>query len=103
MNPIVPFGRVPPPQRRHEIPSPLKAQLVEVFVAGLDAFHWVFRLVVLDKGRVIEEGSHEELVAKGGLYAQLWQRQSGGFLLDDAPGEPANDTFDIGAKGEAAE
>jgi len=42
------------------------------------------RLVVMDKGRVVEEGSHEELVALGGLYAQLWQRQSGGFLLDDA-------------------
>ncbi|TIT84730.1 MAG: ATP-binding cassette domain-containing protein, partial [Mesorhizobium sp.] len=36
------------------------------------------RLVVMDKGRIIEEGSHEELVTKGGLYAQLWQRQSGG-------------------------
>ncbi|TGP19100.1 MULTISPECIES: ABC transporter ATP-binding protein [unclassified Mesorhizobium] len=58
------------------------------------------RLVVMDKGRVIEEGSHEELVAKGGLYAQLWQRQSGGFLLDDAPAEAANDVI---AKGEAAE
>ncbi|TPI86599.1 ABC transporter ATP-binding protein [Mesorhizobium sp. B2-8-9] len=46
------------------------------------------RLVVMDEGRIIEEGSHEELVAKGGLYAQLWQRQSGGFLLDDAPAEP---------------
>ncbi|SFO06955.1 ATP-binding cassette, subfamily B, multidrug efflux pump [Mesorhizobium sp. NFR06] len=45
------------------------------------------RLVVLDKGRIIEEGSHEELVAKGGLYAQLWQRQSGGFLLDDVSTE----------------
>jgi ATP-binding cassette subfamily B multidrug efflux pump len=45
------------------------------------------RLVVMDKGRIIEEGSHEELVAKGGLYAQLWQRQSGGFLLDEAPAE----------------
>ncbi|MDX8526815.1 ABC transporter ATP-binding protein [Mesorhizobium sp. MSK_1335] len=45
------------------------------------------RLVVLDKGRIIEEGSHEELVAGGGLYAQLWQRQSGGFLLDDVPAE----------------
>ncbi|RAZ88989.1 ABC transporter ATP-binding protein [Mesorhizobium hawassense] len=45
------------------------------------------RLVVMDKGRIIEEGSHEELVAKGGLYAQLWQRQSGGFLLDDGPAE----------------
>ncbi|PBB99348.1 ABC transporter ATP-binding protein [Mesorhizobium sp. WSM3862] len=45
------------------------------------------RLVVIDKGRIIEEGSHEELVTKGGLYAQLWQRQSGGFLLDDAQAE----------------
>ncbi|RVD59789.1 ABC transporter ATP-binding protein [Mesorhizobium sp. M2D.F.Ca.ET.185.01.1.1] len=45
------------------------------------------RLVVMDKGRIIEEGSHEELVARGGLYAQLWQRQSGGFLLDDGPAE----------------
>jgi len=45
------------------------------------------RLVVMDKGRIIEQGSHEELVAKGGLYAQLWQRQSGGFLLDDAPAQ----------------
>jgi len=58
------------------------------------------RLVVLDKGRVIEEGSHEELVASGGLYAQLWQRQAGGFLLDDGPVDAANDTV---AKGEAAE
>ncbi|MER8912569.1 ABC transporter ATP-binding protein/permease [Mesorhizobium sp. M0761] len=63
------------------------------------------RLVVLDKGRVIEEGSHEELVASGGLYAQLWQRQSGGFLLDDGPVDAANDAVanDIGLKGEAAE
>jgi ATP-binding cassette subfamily B multidrug efflux pump len=40
------------------------------------------RLVVMDDGDIIEEGSHDELVAKNGLYAQLWQRQSGGFLLD---------------------
>ncbi|TGQ33271.1 MULTISPECIES: ABC transporter ATP-binding protein [unclassified Mesorhizobium] len=63
------------------------------------------RLVVMDKGRVIEEGSHEELVARGGLYAQLWQRQSGGFLLDDNPADAANDAvaYDIGAKDQAAE
>ena len=38
------------------------------------------RLVVLDKGRIVEEGSHAELLARGGLYARLWERQSGGFL-----------------------
>ncbi len=43
------------------------------------------RLVVMDRGQIVEQGTHEALVAKGGLYAQLWQRQSGGFLLEDAP------------------
>lgn len=38
------------------------------------------RLVVLDEGRVVETGSHEELLAEGGLYASLWARQSGGFI-----------------------
>ena len=40
------------------------------------------RLVVLDKGRIIETGTHGELVSKGGIYADLWNRQSGGFLAD---------------------
>jgi len=38
------------------------------------------RLVVLDKGRIIEQGSHAELVDSGGIYSQLWHRQSGGFI-----------------------
>jgi ATP-binding cassette subfamily B multidrug efflux pump len=38
------------------------------------------RIVVLDKGRIAEEGTHAELLAAGGIYASLWGRQSGGFL-----------------------
>jgi ATP-binding cassette subfamily B multidrug efflux pump len=47
------------------------------------------RLIVLDKGRIVEEGDHRALLLKGGLYARLWAHQSGGFLgeeaEDDAP------------------
>lgn len=42
------------------------------------------RLVVMDEGRIIETGSHRELNSAGGLYASLWQRQSGGFIAHDA-------------------
>ncbi|HNR75923.1 MAG TPA: ABC transporter ATP-binding protein, partial [Parvularculaceae bacterium] len=42
------------------------------------------RLVVLDKGRIVETGSHKELIERGGLYADLWARQSGGFIANDA-------------------
>jgi ATP-binding cassette subfamily B multidrug efflux pump len=42
---------------------------------------------VMDRGRIVEEGTHDELVARAGIYAQLWQRQSGGFLLHDDPAE----------------
>ncbi len=38
------------------------------------------RLVVMDQGRIVEEGSHDALLEQGGLYARLWRRQSGGFL-----------------------
>jgi ATP-binding cassette subfamily B multidrug efflux pump len=40
------------------------------------------RLIVLEQGRIIEEGKHSDLLRRGGLYAQLWARQSGGFLKD---------------------
>ena len=40
------------------------------------------RLVVLDRGRIVEEGTHERLLAAHGHYAALWRRQSGGFRID---------------------
>ncbi|PRX05040.1 UNVERIFIED_ORG: ATP-binding cassette subfamily B multidrug efflux pump [Martelella mediterranea] len=48
-------------------------------IAALD------RLIVMDKGRIVEAGTHRQLLEKDGLYAALWARQSGGFLpeLDD--------------------
>jgi ATP-binding cassette subfamily B multidrug efflux pump len=45
------------------------------------------RLVVLDRGRIVEQGSHATLLAEGGTYAKLWHRQSGGFLEEAEPGE----------------
>lgn len=42
------------------------------------------RLVVMDEGRIVESGPHDVLLQSGGLYAQLWKRQSGGFLGGDA-------------------
>ncbi|MFJ2446088.1 ABC transporter ATP-binding protein [Pseudomonas sp. NPDC087626] len=41
------------------------------------------RLIVMDDGRIIEEGTHTELLGKNGVYARLWQHQSGGFLGED--------------------
>jgi ATP-binding cassette subfamily B multidrug efflux pump len=41
------------------------------------------RLIVMDKGRIVEEGDHRDLLARGGLYARLWAHQSGGFLGDE--------------------
>jgi ATP-binding cassette, subfamily B, multidrug efflux pump len=45
------------------------------------------RLVILDQGRIVEEGSHDELIERGGLYAELWGRQSGGFLAEQVAAE----------------
>jgi ATP-binding cassette subfamily B multidrug efflux pump len=43
------------------------------------------RLIVLDRGKIVEQGNHESLLAQGGLYASLWSRQSGGFLDETLP------------------
>jgi ATP-binding cassette, subfamily B, multidrug efflux pump len=56
------------------------------------------RLIVMDHGRVVEEGTHAELLARGGIYARLWAHQSGGFL-----GDEVEDAEEAGPAGAAAQ
>ena len=53
------------------------------------------RLVVLDKGRVVEQGDHRALLAQGGLYARLWSHQSGGFLGEEADDDAGPDRLHV--------
>ncbi|MEO0773777.1 MAG: ATP-binding cassette domain-containing protein, partial [Pseudomonadota bacterium] len=45
------------------------------------------RIIVMDQGRIVEDGTHSDLLALGGLYAGFWERQSGGFLQADQAAE----------------
>jgi ATP-binding cassette subfamily B protein len=55
------------------------------------------RILVFDQGRIVEDGTHEELLAQGGGYHQLWSRQAGGFVLDDgAAEEPVKEEEPLG-------
>jgi len=52
------------------------------------------RLIVLDRGRIVEEGTHERLLTARGHYAALWRRQSGGFRVDTPAGARDDAMFD---------
>jgi len=57
------------------------------------------RLVVMDRGRIVEEGTHADLLEFGGVYARLWSRQSGGFLDPGETGSPDAGSLDAGSLG----
>ncbi len=52
------------------------------------------RLIVMDQGRIVEQGDHASLLAAGGLYAKLWAHQSGGFLVEDDLDDTAQEAAD---------
>ncbi len=62
----------------------MKGKTVIAIAHRLSTIAMMDRLVVLDKGRIIETGTHAELVDNGGIYSSLWHRQSGGFIDADA-------------------
>jgi ATP-binding cassette subfamily B multidrug efflux pump len=60
----------------------MKGKTVIAIAHRLSTIAALDRLIVLDKGQILEQGSHADLITKGGIYAQLWEHQSGGFLGD---------------------
>jgi len=66
----------------------MRGKTVIAIAHRLSTIAMMDRLVVLDKGKIVEQGTHSELVNSGGIYSQLWARQSGGFLEVD-PAEDA--------------
>jgi ATP-binding cassette subfamily B multidrug efflux pump len=63
----------------------MKGKTVIAIAHRLSTIAAMDRIVVLEDGRIEEQGSHAELLAKNGLYARFWARQSGGFIgIEDA-------------------
>jgi ATP-binding cassette, subfamily B, multidrug efflux pump len=65
----------------------MEGKTVLAIAHRLSTLRLMDRLVVIDKGRIVEQGTHAELVERDGLYASLWKRQSGGFIAADEEDE----------------
>lgn len=63
----------------------MRGKTVIAIAHRLSTLQLMDRLVVMDGGRVVEQGSHAELLDRGGLYADLWAHQSGGFIVPPRP------------------
>lgn len=64
----------------HEL---MQGKTVIAIAHRLSTLREMDRILVLDKGEIVEDGSHDELVAKSGVYAELWAHQAGGFIQDE--------------------
>jgi ATP-binding cassette subfamily B protein len=65
---------------QHALENVMEGKTVLAIAHRLSTIARMDRIVVLDSGRIVEEGTHAELLARNGLYARYWERQSGGFL-----------------------
>ncbi len=78
---------------QHSLYKLMEGKTVVAIAHRLSTIAAMDRLVVMDQGRIVEEGDHASLLAQGGIYARLWAHQSGGFLGEelglDEVGEPA--------------
>jgi ATP-binding cassette subfamily B protein len=64
----------------HEL---MRGKTVIAIAHRLSTLREMDRIIVLDRGAIVEEGTHQELLDKGGLYSELWRHQAGGFLQDE--------------------
>lgn len=63
----------------HEL---MQGKTVIAIAHRLSTLREMDRIIVLDQGRIVEEGTHDELLKTGGIYSELWRHQAGGFLQD---------------------
>jgi ATP-binding cassette subfamily B protein len=75
---------------QHALDKAMEHKTVIAIAHRLSTIARMDRIIVLDQGQIVEEGTHASLLARDGLYARYWHRQSGGFLrADDAPADAA--------------
>jgi ATP-binding cassette, subfamily B, bacterial len=72
----------------------MKGRTVIVVAHRLSTIAFLDRILVFDQGRIVEDGSHAQLLAKNGTYARLWNRQVDGFIADGSSEPKEADSTD---------